>query len=98
MYTLIVYNTARAITENKKLKALSFVKQKLLILVALIATSLVLNIAAVNILYGSDKYYAAILKYSIMSTYLPGSSIGIVYAVINYPGSATAKKIRRKRT
>lgn len=96
MYTLIVYNTARAIIENKKLKALSFVKQKLLILVALTATSLVLNIAAVNILYGSDKYYAGILQNSIMSTIYLGAAIGIVYAVINFLDLQRQRKFDEK--
>jgi len=96
MYTLIVYNTARAIIENKKLKALSFVKQKLLILVALTATSLVLNIAAVNILYGSDKYYARILQNSITSTIYLGAAIGIVYAVINFLDLQRQKKFDEK--
>ena len=96
MYTVFVYNTARAITENKKLAALSFVKQKLILLVALTATSLVLNIAAVNILYGSNKYYERILKNSIASSIYLAAAIGIVYAVINFLDMQRKRKFDEK--
>ncbi|HZI53576.1 MAG TPA: hypothetical protein VFD56_07735, partial [Chitinophagaceae bacterium] len=96
VYTVVVYNTARAIAENKKLKSLSFVKHKLLILVALIATSMVVNVATVYILYGDEKEYATFLKYSVVSTIYLTATIGLVYAVINFLDLQRKRKFDEK--
>ncbi len=95
-YTVIAYNAARLIEENKKLRILSFVKHKLLILVALIFTTMVTNIAMVYILYGSDKQYTTFLKYSIVSSIYMAATIGIVYAVINFLDLQRQRKFDEK--
>ena len=82
--TLIVYNAARTVAENKKLKKLSFVQHRLLILVAIIVPAMVTNLATVYVLYGSDKEYPVFVRYSIVSTIYLTVAIGIVSTVTNY--------------
>jgi len=95
-YTLVVYNTARSIAANKRLKRLSFVQQRLLMLVALVAAALAVNLTSLQILYGSDKQYLIILKYSIVSTIYITAAIAIVYAVINFLDMQRKRKFDEK--
>ncbi len=95
-YTLVVYNTARVIAENKRLKRLPFIQQRLLMLFALVAAALAVNLTSVNILYGSDEQYQRFLKYSIVSTVYITAAIGIVYAVINFLDLQRKRKFDEK--
>jgi len=96
LYTAVVFNIARAIAENKKLKSLSFIKHKLLILVALIISSVAINIITVYVLYGSDKQYMVYLKYSVISSIYLTAAIGIVYAGISYLDIERKRKFDEK--
>lgn len=96
VYTAVVFNIARMIAENKKLKNLSFLKHKLLILVALIISSLVINIVSVYALYGSEKEYLVYLKYSVISNIYLTAAIGIVYAVTSYLDLQRKRKFDEK--
>ena len=96
VYTVVVFNIARVIAENKKLKALSFVKHKLLILAGLIIPSMAINIATVYILYGSEKEYMIYMKYSLISSIYITGAIGIVYAVISYLDLERKRKFDEK--
>ena len=96
LYTAVVFNIGRAIAENKKLKALSFIKHKLLILVALIISSLAINILTVYVLYGSEKQYMLYLKYSVISSIYLTSAIGIVYAGTSYLDLQRKRKFDEK--
>lgn len=96
LYTAVVFNIGRAIAENKKLKALSFVKHKLLILVALIISSTAVDIIAVYALYGSEKQYMLYLKYSIISNIYLTAAIGIVYAGTSYLDLQRKRKFDEK--
>ena len=96
LYTLIVFNIARLIVENKKLKKLSFVKHKLLLLAALIISSLAINIASVYFLYSSEKQLMVYLKYSTISNIYLTAAIGIVYAVISYLDLQRKRKFDEK--
>ncbi len=79
--TLIVYNLARIIAENARLKKLSFVKHKSLIILSLIVTTLSVNIPFSYFLYEGQTQY---LKYAVInSIYLAGAT-GLVYAIISY--------------
>jgi two-component system, LytTR family, sensor kinase len=84
LYTLVSFNISRLISINKKLKALSFVKHKLIMLVALIITSMIVNLIIVYLAYGSEKNYEQYLKYSIISNTYLTAAIGLVYTVVNY--------------
>ncbi|HEY6504591.1 MAG TPA: histidine kinase, partial [Chitinophagaceae bacterium] len=96
LYTLIVFNIVRVVAENKKLKALSFVKHKLLILAVLIITSMGINILTVYFLYGSDKEYLVYLKYSMISNIYLTATIGLVYAVLSYLDIQQKRKFDEK--
>lgn len=96
MYTVIVFNTVRFIVENNRLKGLSFVKHKLLILAAIIITSLVINIAAVYVLFGSEKQFLVYLKYSVISCIYLSAAIGLVYSVISHLDLQRKRKFDEK--
>ncbi|MEI9910151.1 MAG: histidine kinase [Bacteroidota bacterium] len=96
LYTLFVYNTVRMLAENKKLKALSFVKHKLLIIVILIITCILISILLIYTLYGSDKEYMTYLKYSLISNVYTAGAIGLVYTVISYLNLQQKRKFDEK--
>lgn len=96
LYTVIVFNLVRVIAENKKLKVLSFVKHKLLILIVLIITSLAINIALVYILYSTEKQFMLYMKYSVISNIYLTATIGIVYAVISFLDLERKRKFDEK--
>jgi two-component system, LytTR family, sensor kinase len=96
LYTLVVYNIVRAVAESKRLKALSFVKHKLLILAVLIISSLAINILIIYTLYCTDKQYMVYLKYSVISNIFTTAVIGLVYAVLNYLGIEQKRKFDEK--
>ena len=96
VYTVVVFNIARTIAENKKLKELSFIKHKLLILAGLIIPSMGINIATVYILYGSEKEYLVFMKYSLISSIYITGAIGIVYAVTSYLDLQRKRKFDEK--
>jgi two-component system LytT family sensor kinase len=96
LYTLVVYNIVRAVAESKRLKTLSFVKHKLLILVVLIISSLAINILVIYTLYCTDKQYMVYLKYSVISNIFTTAAIGLVYAVLNYLGIEQKRKFDEK--
>ena len=96
LYTLVVYNIVRVVAENKRLKALSFVKHKLLILAVLIISSLAINILVIYTLYCTDKQYMVFLKYSVISNIFTTAAIGLVYAVLNYLGIEQKRKFDEK--
>lgn len=79
--TLFVFNTVRYIAENRRFKQMGFIKHNLLIVTALIITTIIINVPFGYFLYGSKTPY---LKYVIInSVYLAGAT-GLIYAVINY--------------
>jgi two-component system LytT family sensor kinase len=96
LYTLVVYNIVRVVAENKRLKALSFVKHKLLILAVLVVSSLSINILLIYTLYCTDKQYLVFLKYSVISNIFTTAAIGLVYAVLNYLGIEQKRKFDEK--
>ena len=67
-----------------------------MILVALIITSMAINIATVYVLYGSEKEYLVYLKYSVISSIYLTAAIGIVYAVISYLDLQRKRKFDEK--
>ena len=95
-YTIIVFNAARVTVGHKRLRSLPFFQHKLLIVGILVATSLLVSVASMYILYGSDKEFRSILKYSIISTIYMTAAIGIVYAVLNYLALQQKRKFDEK--
>ena len=95
-YTLIVFNSVRITVENKRLRTLSFVQHKLLIVVVLVASSLLVNIISGYVLYGSEKQFLTYLKYSIVTTVYLTAAIGIVYAALTYLALQQKRKFDEK--
>ncbi len=91
--TLIIFNVVSAIAENKKLKKLSFLKHKLLILVSLVLMTLAVNIPVTYLFYGGKSQF---IKFSVISSIYLGSATGIVYAIISYLDIERKRKIDEK--
>ncbi len=91
--TLIIFNVVSAIAENKKLKKLSFLKHKLLILVSLVLMTLAVNIPVTYLFYGGESQF---IKFSVISSIYLGSATGIVYAIISYLDIQRKRKIDEK--
>lgn len=91
--TLLIFNIALAVAENKRLKRLSFIWHSLMLLFTLIITTLAINIPASMVIYGRNTPY---LKYIIVnSIYLAGAT-GLVYAVIRYLNIERKRKFDEK--
>jgi|GEM_PF-957019 len=92
--TLIIYNLARLVAENRQLKKLSFIKHTALVVVTLIATTLAINIPLSHWMYGKDA--APFMKYVISNSVYLASATGIVYGVINYLDIERKRKFDEK--
>ena len=95
-YTLIVFNSVRITVENKRLRTLSFVQHKLLIVVVLVVSSLLVNIISGYVLYGSEKQFLIYLKYNLVTTVYLTAAIGIVYAALTYLALQQKRKFDEK--
>lgn len=96
IYTVVVFNTARWVAENNRLKQLPFFQHKLLILVVLVITSVAVNFTTVYSLFASEKEFRVFLKYSIISNIYLTAAIGIVYAVISFLDLERKRKFDEK--
>lgn len=92
--TLIIYNLARVVAENRQLKKLSFSKHTILIVLTLIATTLAINIPLSYWMYGKDT--APFMKYVLSNSVYLASATGIVYGVINYLDIERKRKFDQK--
>ena len=91
--TLIVFNSTRAVAENKKLKNLSFLKHKLLVLLTMIVTALAVSTPLTFLLYDGEKRF---ITYSVISNLYVTAATGIVYAMISYLDIERQRKIDEK--
>ncbi len=91
--TLLVFNTARFIAEHPRLKKLSFVLHKLLVLLTLIIMLLAINIPTYYVLYGHELKY---LPYSILSSIYLAGTTGLVYAMVSYLDIERKRKFDEK--
>ena len=91
--TLIIFNVVSAIAENKRLKQLSFLKHKLLILFALVLMTMAVNVSLAYFLYGADKQN---IKFSTILSIYMGCATGVVYTIISYLDIERKRKIDEK--
>ena len=91
--TVIIFNVVSALAENKRLKKLSFVKHKLLILVALVLMTMAVNSTLAYFLYGADKQN---IKFSTILSIYMGCATGVVYTIISYIELERKRKIDEK--
>ena len=92
--TLIIYNLARLVAENRQLRKLSFIKHKLLILVTLVVTTLAINIPSCYLMYGKDA--PLYMKYVLTSSIYIAAATGLVYGVISYLDIERKRKFNEK--
>src|SRR5689334_16036563 len=84
LYTLITYNICRWLANHKGLKKLTFAAHKLLILAALVISSLIIQTGLIYMVYRGDPNLNTYLKYSTISNIYLSAAIGLVYAAVNY--------------
>jgi two-component system, LytTR family, sensor kinase len=92
--TLIIFNLARVVAENRHLKKLSFIKHNLLILVTLIITTLAINVPLSYWMYGKDA--SPYLKYVLTNSIYIAVAAGFVYGVISYLNIERKRKFNEK--
>lgn len=92
--TLVIYNLARLVAENRQLKKLSFIKHTALVVITLIAATLAINIPLSHWMYGKDA--APFMKYVLSNSVYLASATGIVYGVINYLDIERKRKFDEK--
>jgi len=96
IFTLVTYNICRWLANDKELKKLSFAAHKLLILGALVISSLVIQVGLVYMVYYKDKNVETFLKYNSISIIYTSATIGLVYAVVNYLNMQQKRKFDEK--
>ncbi len=92
--TLFIYNIARYVAENKKIKKLPFFSHKLLVLVVIVVMSLIINGLLTFFAYNHSTQY---LKYSIISSVYLSGATGLIYIVIAYLDVERQRKIDEKK-
>jgi two-component system, LytTR family, sensor kinase len=92
--TLFIYNLVRLVAENQRLKKLPFIQHNLLIITAIVITTLAINIPLSYWLYGTQT--GQFMKYIISNSIYMAVAAGLVYAVINYQNSERKRKLDQK--
>ena len=92
--TLIIYNLARLVADNRQLKKLSYIKHTSLVIITLIAATLAINIPLSHWMYGKEA--APFMKYVLSNSVYLASATGIVYGVINYLDIERKRKFSEK--
>lgn len=96
IFTLGPYNICRWLANHKEFRKLSFAAHKLLILGALVISSLIIQVGLVYMVYYKDPNVATFLKYNSISIIYTSSAIGLVYAVVNYLNMQQKRKFDEK--
>ncbi len=79
--TLVVFNSARLVSVSKKVKRLSFGKQKILVMITIVITTLIVNQLTFYIL---NDYKLRDAKYSALYSIYFSSATGMVYIMVSY--------------
>jgi len=91
--SVIVYNVARLVADNKRLKKLSFIRHKLIVLLTLVVSIVAVNMPLYYIMYNFKTQY---LRYSAVSSIYMAVAIGLVYAMISYLDIERKRKFDEK--
>lgn len=91
--TVLGFNIVWLVSENRRLKKLSFVKHKLLLLLAVIVMTLLINVPIAYFVWDYGPQY---IHYSIITSIYVGGAIGLVYSVINYLNIERKRKFDEK--
>jgi two-component system, LytTR family, sensor kinase len=96
LYTLTVFNLCHFVAEHPRLRTLSFVKHKLLILLILIVSATIVNFGLSYLIYHDHKEFHRYLQYGAISNLYLSATIGLVYAVISYLDIEQKRKFDEK--
>lgn len=91
--TLLVYNTARYVAENKKIKVLPFGKKIFFIVSTIIVTSLLVNVPFTMALFNFQMQY---LKFAVVSNIYISAITGLIYTVVSYLDVERKRKFDEK--
>jgi len=91
--TIFIFNTARFVAENKRVKKLPFFKHKLLVVAVIIVMSLLINLTLTYFFYGHNLQY---IKFSVISSIYLSAATGLIYSVISYLDLERQRKIDEK--
>lgn len=92
--TLVIFNLTRLVAESPQLKKLPFIQHNLLILVALIASTLAINIPMSRWLYG--KQSEQFMNYIITNSIYFACTTGLIYAMMTYLENERKRKFQEK--
>lgn len=92
--TLIAYNATRYVIDHPRIKRLSFIKNKLIIVLVVTLLSLLVNIPFAFLIY-QDKLREYI-KYTYISSIYFGAITGLIYALVSYLDLEKKKKFDEK--
>jgi sensor histidine kinase YesM len=91
--TLIVFNSARLVSINKRVKRLSFVTQKVLVVITIVVTTLLINIV---LNYMFKDYTGENMKYSAWYSIYFSTATGMVYIMVSYLDLERKRKFDEK--
>lgn len=93
--TLIIYNLARVVAENPRLKKLSIIKHTSLVVFTLVIVTMAVNIPLAHWMYHEEeaKQY---IKYTVSNSAYLAAAAGIVYGLTNYLDIARKRKFDEK--
>lgn len=92
--TLITYNAAYYVIENKRFRNLSFIKHNLLIVLVVTITTLLVTVPFAYMVY--DKSMRAYIKFSYVSAIYIGATTGLIYALARYLDIERKRKFDEK--
>jgi sensor histidine kinase YesM len=92
--TLVAYNATRYVIDHPRIKRLSFIKNKLIIVLVVTLLSLLVNLPFAFLIY-QDKLREYI-KYTYISSIYFGAVTGLIYALVSYLDLEKKKKFDEK--
>jgi LytS/YehU family sensor histidine kinase len=92
--TLLTYNTIRWMLEQKWVKRLSFIKEKLLVIILITVTVLMVNIPFALFIY--KEQFRNYIQYNIASSIYMSVVSGLIFSLVNYLQLERKKKIDEK--
>lgn len=100
-HTILTYNTARMVAENRRVKELSFIKHHLLVLAVIILMAMVVNLPSSYIIFRMDishltAEHIQYLKHTALSSIYSSALTVLIYAAINYLDIERKRKFDEK--
>jgi sensor histidine kinase YesM len=91
--TLFVFNITRFVATRQSIRRKSFIKQKAIVLVALIICAILINIP-LNYIF--NNFSAKNIKYSVLFSFYNACVVGMVYVAMSYIDLERKRKLNQK--